>query len=139
MWRGGANRELQEDYRDYLLSHGLQEWRGVSLRFDALFSFCKEKSTLEDYQRYFEIWTDDEMANCAICLSHLVDRALEKFIKKRDEEFITQGGIRERMTAARLGYRAITRDSLLALQRENQTLKTEVARLQAELAAKQRS
>ena len=45
--------------------------------------------------------------------------------KKEEEEFVTQGGIRERMTAARLGYRTDQRDTIERLNREIQALKQE--------------
>lgn len=72
------------------------------------------------------------MANCAVCLSHMIDKALSTTIAKKDEEFVTQGGIRERMTAARLGYRTDQRERIAALERENAALRAEVARLRAE-------
>ena len=30
---------------------------------------------------------------------------MDTYIRRKDHEFVTKGGIRERMTAARLGYR----------------------------------
>lgn len=77
------------------------------------------------------------MANCAICLAHMVDKALTTVLEKKDREFVTQGGIRERMTAARLGYRTDQRDRIAALERENAVLKAEVARLKAALEKRQ--
>ena len=130
----GSNQELLADYQDYLVSHGLKEWKGVNPRFDALHRFCREKTTLGDFQPYFESWNDDEMANCAICLAHMIDRARATTIAKKDEEFVTQGGIKERMTAARLGYRANQRERIAELERENARLKAEIAALKAALA-----
>ena len=46
---------------------------------------------------------------------------------------MTEGGIKERMTAARLGYRTDMRQQLAAAQQEIAVLKAEVARLQAML------
>ena len=71
------------------------------------------------------------MANCAICLAHMIDKALDTTLAKKDEAFVTQGGIRERMTAARLGYRTDQRARIEALERENAALRGEVARLKA--------
>ena len=53
--------------------------------------------------------------------------------KKKEEEFVTQGGIRERMTAARLGYRTDQRDTIERLNREIQALKQENALLKDKL------
>ena len=132
----GSNQELLADYRDYLAANGLAEWKGVNSRFDALHKFCRDNTELAVYQPHFAKWSADEMANCAICLSHMIDKALATTIAKKDEEFVTQGGIRERMTAARLGYRTDQRDRIAALERENVVLKAEVARLKAAIAGK---
>ena len=130
----GSNQELISDYLDYLAAHGLAEWKGVNPRFDALHKFCREKTDLAAYQPHFGKWTADEMANCALCLAHMIDKALATTIAKKDEEFVTQGGIRERMTAARLGYRTDQRERIAALERENAALRAENARLKAALA-----
>ena len=55
----------------------------------------------------------------------MVDRMMITYQKKEEEEFVTQGGIRERMTAARLGYRTDQRDTIERLNREIQALKQE--------------
>ena len=132
----GSNQELLADYQDYLAAHGLVEWKGVNPRFDALHRFCREKTALADFRPYFARWSDDEMANCAICLAHMIDKALTTTLAKKDEEFVTQGGIRERMTAARLGYRTDQRARIAELERENAALKAELARLKGMLAGK---
>lgn len=130
----GSNQELLSDYRDYLAANGLVEWKGANPRFDVLHKFCRDNTSLEAYRPYFSKWTADEMANCAVCLSHMIDKALSTTIAKKDEEFVTQGGIRERMTAARLGYRTDQRERIAALERENAALRAEVARLRAALS-----
>ena len=132
----GSNQELLADYNDYLRAHGLREWKGVNPRFDGLHRFCRKHTGLEDFQAYFERWNDDEMANCAICLCHMVDKALATTLSQKDEEFVTQGGIRERMTAARLGYRTDQRERIAELERENAALKAEIFALKAKLAGK---
>lgn len=130
----GSNQELLSDYTDYLASHGLKEWKGDNPRFDALHSFCRDNPSLDAYAPFFDKWSDDEMANCAICLAHMIDKALTTTLARKDEEFVTQGGIWERMTAARLGYRTDQRNRLAALEAENAALKAEVAVLKAKLA-----
>ena len=64
----------------------------------------------------------------------MIDKALMTTLARKDEEFVTQGGIRERMTAARLGYRTDQRNRLAALEAENAALKAEVAALKAKIA-----
>ena len=48
---------------------------------------------------------------------------MNKFLKKLDEEFVTKGGIKERMYAARTGYRQGIDNRLKALEAENERLK----------------
>lgn len=72
---------------------------------------------------------DEELANMAICLCHQIDRALTKYIEQKDREFTTEGGIRERMTAARLEQRATQKEVIERQAREIASLRQEVARL----------
>ena len=72
---------------------------------------------------------DEELANMAICLCHQVDSALTKYIERKDREFTTEGGIRERMTAARLDQRATQKEVIEAQRREIESLKEENTRL----------
>ena len=60
----------------------------------------------------------------------MVDKMMLSYQKKKEEEFVTEGGIRERMTAARLGYRTDQRAELDALRQENQALKERIKQLE---------
>ena len=53
--------------------------------------------------------------------------------QKKEQEFVTEGGIRERMTAARLGYRTNQRETIEQLTREVEALKQENAILKEKL------
>lgn len=132
----GSNQELLEDYQDYLKHHNIAEWAKTNTdRFDRLREFAKGHSDAADYMPFFQRWTDEEMANCAICLCHMVDRAMCSFIEKKDREFVEQGGIRERMTAARLDMRGTQKQIIANQQHEIEQLRAQVASLQRELAA----
>ena len=63
----------------------------------------------------------------------MVDKMMMTYQKKKEEEFVTEGGIRERMTAARLGYRSNQRDTIEQLTREIEALKAENAQLKNKL------
>lgn len=69
----------------------------------------------------------------AICLCHQVDSALNKYITRKDKEFTTEGGIRERMTAARLDQRSTQKAIIEQQAQEIAALKDEIARLKAQL------
>lgn len=132
----GSNQELLEDYLDYLNHHQIGEWAKTNVeRFNRLREFTKAHSKLEDYMPYFNRWTDEEMANCAVCLCHMVDKALCTYIQKKDREFVEQGGTRERMTAARLDRRGTQKEIIEAQQHEIESLRAQIASLQRELAA----
>ncbi len=125
----GSNQELLEDYKDYLKRKGMVEWFGNNERFDRLHGFCKEHSLWEDYRPLTERMNDEELANMAICLCHQVDAAMTKYMERKDREFTTEGGIRERMTAARLGQRETQRQTIERQAAEIEALRKEVARL----------
>ena len=122
-------QELQEDYEDYLLSHQLTKWTQGHPRFDSMLTYCREHNNLADYEPFFERWTDEEAANIAITLCRMVDKMMMTYQKKKEEEFVTQGGIRERMTAARLGYRTNQQETIEQLQHELELLKKENQKL----------
>ena len=129
----GSNQELLEDYQDYLKRKGMTEWFGKNQRFDRLHDFCKTHSKYEDYRPLMEKMNDEELANMAICLCHQVDAALTKYIERKDREFTVDGGIRERMTAARLEQRTSQKEVIERQSQEITTLKQEIAQLKAQL------
>ncbi len=155
----GSLQELLRDYTTYLTHHGLPDW-GAHLsasnasrasnarfsssssvastakhpRYDAMHAYCRTHNALADYQPFFASWSDEEMANTAICLCHIVDRMMATFIEARDREFVEEGGIRERMTAARLDRRETQHQTIARQQAEIEALKAEIARLKELLA-----
>lgn len=130
----GSNHELLGDYQNHLKAHQLVEWWGTNPRADKLHTFCKEHTSVEDFAPFFERWTEEEMANCAVCLCHMIDRGLTTYIANKDREFVEQGGIRERMTAARLGYRNEQKAEIEHLRAELSAAKAEIEYLKARLA-----
>jgi four helix bundle suffix protein len=126
-------KELREDYEDYLLSHQLPRWIKGHPRYNQLLDFCRHRNQLADYQPYFHRWTDEEMSNVALSLCHFTDKMMISYEKYLEKDFIENGGIRERMTAARLGYRNIQRATIEAKDREIAALKAEIERLKKEI------
>ena len=94
-----------------------------------MITYCREHNRVEDYEPYFEQWTDEEMANIGITLCRMVDKMMVSYQEKKQEEFVTQGGIKERMHAARTGFRQQEEQELLALRQQAQQLKEENNRL----------
>ena len=129
----GSNRELMEDYQDYLKRKGWQEWFGKNERFERLHSFCKDHCKYEEYFPLLQRMNDEELANMDICLCHQVDKAMTNYIEKLDRQFTTEGGVKERMTAARLEQRETQKQVIARQQQEIAALKAEIVRLKARL------
>lgn len=133
-------QELLEDYEDFIISHKLVKWTQGQPRFDGLLNFCRSHNLLQDYEPYFHKWTNEEMCNIGITLCRMVDKMLLSYQKKKEKEFIKEGGIKERMTAARLNYRNNQNQALAAgyseiafLRSENTKLRKIIACLQKEI------
>ena len=124
-------KELKEDYEDYLVSRQLRLWQKNHPRYDKMIDFCKQHNKLEDYQPYFDKWGDETLANVALSLCHFVDRMMTNYEQRLEKTFVEEGGIKERMTAARVGYRTNQKDEISRLQQENEQLRAELERLKA--------
>ena len=129
-------KELKEDYLDYIRSRSLVLWDKKHPRYDGLLKFCRQRNKLEEYEPFFEKWTDEELANCANTLCHMVDKMMATHLKNKETDFTENGGIRERMTAARLGRRKTQNEEIAALKAENASLKREIAALKARLGGR---
>ena len=66
-------------------------------------------------------------------MCHMVDKGLDSYIKNLDRQFVEEGGIRERMTAARLEKRASQKEQIEQLKAENAALRREIAALKRRL------
>lgn len=126
-------QELLEDYEDYLPTHHLTKWTAGHPRYDNMLRYCRTHNHIGDYEKFFEKWNDEELANIAITLCHMVDKMMMTYQKKKEEEFVTEGGIRERMTAARLGYRTNQREAIEHLSHEVERLKMENEQLKKQV------
>ncbi|MDD6894274.1 MAG: four helix bundle suffix domain-containing protein [Prevotellaceae bacterium] len=130
----GSNQELLEDYQDYIKHHNIPEWAKENIsRFDKMRRFCLDHSDECDYHPYFSKWNDEEMANLAICLCHMIDKAMTTFLEKRDREFVVEGGIRERMTAARKEMRSTQNQIIAQKDSEIELMKAQLAQQQREI------
>lgn len=122
-------KELKEDYLDYLRRHELELWNAKHPRYDGLLKFCRERNELADYQPFLGKWTDEELANCANTLCHMVDKMMSTFLAKKEKDFTENGGIKERMMAARLGRRRTQSEEIAALKAENAWLRHKIESL----------
>lgn len=130
----GSLQELRADYLDYLNTHHLSVWNADSERQRKLREFCHSHNDYSDYEPLLSKMNDEEMANLALTLCHQTDKMMCNYIENLEKLFVTEGGIKERMHAARTGYRAEQDAHMRALETENATLKQRINELEKELA-----
>jgi four helix bundle suffix protein len=99
--------ELLEDYRDFLRVRGLHLWPKDSR--EALFVRklgAQKDVSYRTYQTHIESRPPEVVANILICLIHQTNYLLDQLLRKLEKDFVELGGLRERMTHARLAHRA---------------------------------
>ena len=96
--------EVLEDYRDFLRNRNLRLWPKDSR--EALFVRRLGRKENVSYETYVETRSAEVVANVLICLIHQANYLLDQLIRKLEKDFLAEGGLRERMTRARLAQRA---------------------------------
>ena len=119
-------KELRADYEDYLRTRHLTLWDGTHPRYDVMLRFCRQHNQVNDYEPFFDRWNDEELSNIALTLLHITDKMMKTYLSGLDQQFVTQGGIKERMYAARTGYRKGQDEELQRLRDENKSLRQQV-------------
>ena len=135
----GSLQELRSDYQDYLNTHHLTMWPADSERQQRLRDFCHSHNDYSDYEPLLAKMNDEEMANLALTLCHQTDKMMCAYIEKLEYRFVTEGGIKERMHAARTRYRQEQDAHMRALEAENQQLKARIKELEEELGKLRRT
>ncbi|MHB1000517.1 MAG: four helix bundle suffix domain-containing protein [Armatimonadota bacterium] len=98
--------ELLEDYRDFLRVRDFAVWEKDSRKASFIRNLgAKPDNTYESYRTYVETQPAEDVANIAICLIHQANYLLDQLIRRLEQDFLKEGGIRERMTRARLQSR----------------------------------
>jgi len=129
----GSLQELRADYQDYLNTHHLTVWDANSERQRKLREFCHSHNDYSDYEPLLSKMNDEEMANLALTLCHQTDKMMCAYIEKLEKKFVTEGGIKERMHAARTGYRQEVDTHMRTLEAENIALKKRIKELEEEI------
>jgi four helix bundle suffix protein len=102
----GSLQELLDDYGDFLRARDLPMWDKDSK--EALFVRKvgrKPRQTYEMYRQFCETRPAEVVANIALCLINQTNYLVDQQIRRLEQDFIKEGGLRERMTRARLQYR----------------------------------
>jgi four helix bundle suffix protein len=98
--------ELLEDYRDFLRVRGLRLWEKHSREAMFVRKLGRQGNvTYETYKTYIETRSSEVAANIIICLIHQTNYLLDQQIRQLEKAFVTDGGLSERMTKARIAAR----------------------------------
>jgi len=101
----GSNKELLEDYLDYLKSHGAAEWEATSEKKIVARDFAKSHADWKDWKKFFVSRPAETLCNLMIVLIQQTKYLLDKMIAAQEADFKKHGGVRERMHAARTAAR----------------------------------
>jgi four helix bundle suffix protein len=105
--------ELLTDYRDFLRTRGLRLWDKNSKEAMYVRKVGASKNvSYETYRTYLENRPPEVVANIIICLIHQTNYLLDQQIRQLEQAFLQEGGLRERMTRARIEARNKKRPDL---------------------------
>lgn len=99
--------ELLADYEDFLRVRDFPLWAKDAK--EALYVRRlgnKPHTTYETYREFCDTRPPEVVANIAICLVHQACFLLDQQLRRLEQDFLKEGGLRERMTRARLQSRA---------------------------------
>ena len=98
--------ELLDDYLHFLRVRDLPLWDKDSKEARYVRTLGrKTPQTYEDYRKFVETRGPAVVANIAICLLHQTNYLIDQQLLRLEKDLPEQGGLRERMTPARLQYR----------------------------------
>ena len=98
--------ELLEDYRDYLTVRNLVVWDKQSREASYVRELGKTSPlSFEVFREFTETRSAEVVANIAICLIYQATYLLDQQLRSLEQNFLKEGGLRERMAQARLQAR----------------------------------
>lgn len=99
--------ELLTDYRDFLRLRGLEEWSKDHPHVERLRTLNRQPDA--NYDTFRKGIEHDDPAICTnviIGLIKVTNYLLDQQIRRLEKDFVEEGGLRERMTRARLAERS---------------------------------
>ena len=104
--------ELLDDYKDYLRARDLKMWDKDSKEAQYVRRLGRKiPQTYELYREFAETRPPEVVANIALCLIHQANYLIDQQLRRLEKDFLKEGGLRERMTRARLASRNKTHSS----------------------------
>ena len=98
--------ELREDYLDCLEAHGETDWPSTDKRKAAMRNFCLRHADWKDYRSLFMARPMEVLCNLQLVLINQTRHLLDCLLASQERRFCREGGLRERMFAARKATRA---------------------------------
>ena len=98
--------ELREDYLDYLEAHGGTDWPATDGRKAAMRDFCRQHADWPTYRALFQGRSAEVLCNMQLVLINQTRRLLDRLLASQEQRFCQEGGLHERMSAARKATRA---------------------------------
>jgi four helix bundle suffix protein len=98
-------QELLIDYEDYLRTRNYRQWENTSVELLKMRELGRRHNDTAFYMPLIKVRPPETIANMAICMIKQTDYMLFKQLQSLSEDFLKNGGMRERMTRMRLDRR----------------------------------
>ena len=102
-----SQEELLEDYRDFMRENRIEEWTAAHPYARRLRQFNRTPGA--NYETFKKGVEHPQPAICANVIAGLIKVTcylLDQQLRRQEQDFLKTGGLRERMTRARLAVRA---------------------------------
>ena len=96
-----SSLELLSDYEDFLRTRGYRQWEANSKELNAMRNLGRKHNDSEFYMKIVKTRPPETIANMAICMIKQNDYLMSKMIQVLEKKFLSEGGMRERMTRLR--------------------------------------
>ena len=93
--------ELLTDYEDFLRTRGFRQWEDTSKEVQAMRKLCRTHNDSAFYMSIVKTRPPETIANMAICMIKQNDYLMFRMLKTLERQFLSEGGLRERMTRLR--------------------------------------
>ena len=102
-----SQEELLEDYRDFIRNRQIEEWTATHPYAQRLRRLNRTPgANYETFKKGIEHSDPAICANVIVGLIKVTNYLLDQQLRRLEQDFLKEGGLRERMTSARLAARA---------------------------------
>lgn len=97
--------ELLLDYEDYLRTRQYRQWEENSVELNKMRELGRSHNDTTFYMHLIQTRPPETIANITICLIKQTDYLLGKLLDRLSQQFLQNGGLRERMSQKRTEIR----------------------------------